>query len=75
MTTRGLKEADIDKVVDFIDRALKIGLEIIKVSGLKLVDFNKAIEENAEFKKKIENLKEEVENYSKSFPLPGFDKY
>ncbi|XP_012551201.1 serine hydroxymethyltransferase isoform X1 [Bombyx mori] len=75
LTTRGLKEADIDKVVDFIDRALKIGLEIIKVSGLKLVDFNKAIEENAEFKKKIENLKEEVENYSKSFPLPGFDKY
>lgn len=75
LTTRGLKEADIDQVVDYIDKALKIAQEITKVSGPKLADFNKTIEENAEFKANIENLKDQIENYSRSFPLPGFEKY
>lgn len=75
LTTRGLKETDIDRVVDYIDKSLKIANEITKVSGPKLADFNKIIEESAEFKAKINNLKEEIENYSRSFPLPGFDQY
>ncbi|KAJ8730002.1 hypothetical protein PYW07_017040 [Mythimna separata] len=75
LTTRGLKETDIDRVVDYIDKALKLAQEITKVSGPKVADFNKTIEESADFKNKIKNLKEEIENYSRSFPLPGFENY
>ncbi|KAH9636381.1 hypothetical protein HF086_011238 [Spodoptera exigua] len=75
LTTRGMKEADIDRVVDYIDKALKLAQEITKVSGPKVADFNKTIEESPDFKAKIKNLKEEIENYSRSFPLPGFETY
>lgn len=75
LTTRGMKEADIDRVVDYIDKALKLAQEITKVSGPKVADFNKTIEESADFKAKIKSLKEEIENYSRSFPLPGFETY
>ena len=75
LTTRGLKEADIDRVVDYIDKALKLAQEITKVSGPKVADFNKAIEESADFKAKIKSLKEEIENYSRTFSLPGFETY
>lgn len=75
LTTRGLKEADIDKVVDCIDRALQIAQDVVKISGSKLAEFNKVVEENAEIKTKIHNLKEEIENFSRTFPLPGFDQY
>lgn len=75
LTTRGMKETDIDRVVDYIDKALKLAQEITKVSGPKVADFNKTIEESADFKNKIKNLKEEIENYSRTFPLPGFEDY
>nr|XP_032519742.1 serine hydroxymethyltransferase, cytosolic isoform X2 [Danaus plexippus plexippus] len=75
LTTRGLKESDFDKVVDYIDKALSLAQEITKSSGPKLVDFNKFIEDNADIKAKINNLKEEVEKYSQSFPLPGLERF
>lgn len=75
LTTRGLKEADIDRVVDYIDKALKIAQEVTKISGPKVADFNKTIEESADFKAKITKLREEIENYSRAFPLPGFETY
>ncbi|XP_047505104.1 serine hydroxymethyltransferase isoform X1 [Pieris napi] len=75
LTTRGLKEADIDRVVDFVDQALKLASEVTKISGPKLVDFNKVIEENAEVKAKVQNLKESIEQYSRTFPLPGYEDY
>lgn len=75
MTTRGLKETDIDQVVDFIDKALKLACEVTKISGPKLVDFNKAIEENADIKTKVQSMKESIENYSRTFPMPGYENY
>ncbi|XP_072931882.1 serine hydroxymethyltransferase isoform X2 [Epargyreus clarus] len=75
LTTRGLVEKDFDKVVDCIDKALKLGQEITKISGPKLVDFNNTIEQNADIKEKIKNLKEEVESFSRTFPLPGYETY
>ncbi|RVE49632.1 hypothetical protein evm_005689 [Chilo suppressalis] len=74
LTTRGLKEEDIDKVVDYIDRALNIAKEIVRTSGPKLADFNKAIEETPDYKQKIESLRNQIENFSKTFPLPGSNK-
>ncbi|XP_045514880.1 serine hydroxymethyltransferase isoform X2 [Pieris brassicae] len=75
LTTRGLKETDIDRVVDYVDKALKLAAEITKISGPKLVDFNKVIEENADIKAKVQNLKESIEQYSRTFPLPGYEDY
>ncbi|XP_076275638.1 serine hydroxymethyl transferase isoform X2 [Rhynchophorus ferrugineus] len=73
LTTRGFKEEDIDKVVDFIDRAILLAKEISGVSGPKLVDFKVAAHEK--FGDKIKALRDEVENFSEKFPLPGYEEY
>lgn len=55
LTTRGLVESDMDKVVEFIDRGLKLSREIAKVSGPKLVDFKKTLHEDPIFQAKVMN--------------------
>merc|ERR1719387_3015259 len=49
MTSRGLKEADFEKVGDFLHRGVQIALEVQAKCGKKLVDFVKGLEEG-EFK-------------------------
>lgn len=70
LTTRGLVETDIDRVVDFIDRGLKLSKEIGAVSGPKLVDFKEACH-SKQFAGKIAALRNEVEEFGVKFPLPG----
>ena len=69
LTTRGLKEADFVKVADFLDRAVKISLDVQKTSGKKLKDFVAALPSN----KDIPVLAKEVATFATSFPMPGFD--
>lgn len=72
LTTRGLVENDIDTVVDFIDRALKICIDATKVAtSPKLVDFQQAIHKNADIAARVSELRSAVENFSGKFPLPG----
>jgi len=47
MTSRGLKEADFEKVGDFLEQAVNISLEVQKESGKMLKDFLKGLEGNA----------------------------
>lgn len=75
LTTRGFLESDFDKVVDYIDKAIKLGLEATKISGPKLVDYNKVLDTDATILKKMEALKNDVESFSKSFPMPGYPDY
>lgn len=75
MTTRGLVEEDIDRVVDYIDKALKLAKEVSDISGPKLVDFKKALEENESIKSKVEALRNEIQGYSEKFPMPGYPDY
>lgn len=75
LTTRGLKEEDMDQVVEFIDRALEIAKEASKKSGPKLADFKKLLEEDCEIADKISKLKEEVEDFSDGFCMPGYSDY
>lgn len=75
LTTRGFVEKDIDQVVEYIDMALQLSKEIAAVSGPKLVDFKKAVHEDATFVPKVKALKDKVEAFSKAFPLPGYEDY
>lgn len=73
LTTRGLVEEDIDCVVEFIDRALKICAEVLKISGPKLSNFKETLCTNAEISSKVAALREEIQDYSRKFPLPGHE--
>ncbi|EGG19007.1 Ras guanine nucleotide exchange factor [Cavenderia fasciculata] len=66
LTSRGFKEQDFVKVVEFLDRILKICIDIQTKVGPKLVDFTAALESNQE----IKEIKSQVESFSKQFPLP-----
>ncbi|XP_075230620.1 serine hydroxymethyltransferase-like [Lycorma delicatula] len=69
LTTRGFQEGDIQKVVDFIHKGLQVAKEIQSKSGPKVVDFKSVALK--EFKEKIEALREEVNQFANSFPIPG----
>ncbi|KAG5892845.1 hypothetical protein JTB14_022168 [Gonioctena quinquepunctata] len=73
LTTRGFKEEDIDAVVNFIDRGLKLAKEISSVSGPKIVDFKKAV--HGDFKSKVAALRDDIEKFSENFPMPGYPEY
>lgn len=69
LTTRGMVEDDFRRVADLLYRGVQIGLRIQERSGKKLVEFKKAVEEDAE----LEELRKEVETFASSFDMPGFD--
>lgn len=75
LTTRGLTEGDMAKVVEFIDRGLQLSKEITAVSGPKLVDFKRVLHEDPTFNAKVQALKKEVQNYSEKFPMPGYEEF
>lgn len=67
LTSRGMKEKDMEKIVEFLIRSIDISSEIQKSVGKKLVDFIKAAESHAG----VKQLHADVENFATSFPLPG----
>lgn len=72
LTTRTLKEKDFEQVADFIDRGIKLGLEVQKISGPEQKKFEELLL-GEQFKGKVEELKKEVEEFSVKFPMPGYD--
>ena len=71
LTTRGFVEKDFEQVANFLTRVVEIGLEMQKdhPEVKKVVDFEKLFEKN----EKLQKLKQEVEDFAKKFPMPGFD--
>ena len=67
MTTRKLCENDFKTIANFIDRSVKIAINIQNNKGKKLVEFKKDIENNNE----IIKLKEDVVNFSKDLYFPN----
>ncbi|EGC37884.1 serine hydroxymethyltransferase [Dictyostelium purpureum] len=67
LTSRGLKEEDFVKVVDFLDRVVKVSLDVQSKVGKKMPDFQKAIAESNE----IKEIRKEVVEFSKQFGMPG----
>jgi len=74
LTTRGLKEADFEKVADFIDRGVKLTLEIMEGCGTTLKEFKAKVAEDKDVRAKIDALQGEVEAFALSFPMPGLEE-
>jgi len=67
LTSRGFKEPDFLKVAGFLDRVVKVSIRIQEKVGKKLTDFVKVLEADSE----IAEIRKEVEEFAKGFPLPG----
>ena len=63
LTTRGFKENDFIKVVEFIDNVIQIALDIQIQSGAKLVDFVNMMESNSE----LLNIKKNINDFANCF--------
>ena len=73
LTSRDFKEGDFEKVAEFLHQGIQLGLDIAKASGPTTKDFIATMENNEEFKSKIKALREEVEEFSAKFPMPGHE--
>jgi len=67
LTSRNLKEEDFVKVVEFLDRGVKIALDIQSKVGKLMKDFLVAVETD----ERVKALREEIEAFARGFPLPG----
>jgi len=68
MTTRGLLEKDFEKIAEFLDRAVRISLEMQdKTTSKKLADFVALSSPPA-----LEALHKEVLDFCRQFPTVGF---
>lgn len=72
LTSRGFKEADFERVVDFIDRAVAIA-KTIQAKGGKLADFSRHMRTDPEVVNSCDTLRKEVVEWSQGFAMPGFD--
>lgn len=71
LTTRGMKENDMKKIVTYVHKAFQLALEIQSISGPKLVDWKKELASNEDFKTKIKTIREEVHQFARQFKMPG----
>lgn len=67
VTTRGMKEEEMDIIAGFIDRVLKICVKVQETSGKLLKDFIANVEKCEE----IEGLSNDVQEFSTKFYIPG----
>ena len=67
LTSRGFKEADFEKVAEFLDKAIVLALEIQQTSGKMLKDFKKALDGH----EGVAALEAEVHEFARGFPMPG----
>merc|ERR1712226_205036 len=69
LTTRKMDENDFEQIAIFLDKCLKIALEIQEKSGPKLKDFVALLDGNED----IKALRQKVNEFATQFPMPGFD--
>jgi len=74
LTSRGFVEEDFKNVVQLIDEAVEIALEV-KSKTKKLKDFNEYLTSDEATVKKCADLKSRVNEYASKFPIPGHDLY
>jgi glycine hydroxymethyltransferase len=74
LTSRNLKEKDMDTVAEFIHRGIALTLEAQVGSGPTVKDFKTKLEADTDVQKKIGALRADVEAFASSFPMPGHDE-
>lgn len=73
LTSRQFREDDFRRVVDFIDEGVNIGLEV-KRKTAKLQDFKSFLLKDPETRQRLASLRQQVEQFARAFPMPGFDE-
>uniref|UniRef100_A0A8C2YWM0 Serine hydroxymethyltransferase n=1 Tax=Cyclopterus lumpus TaxID=8103 RepID=A0A8C2YWM0_CYCLU len=71
LTSRQFKEADFEKVVEFIDEGIQIALDVKKKTE-NLSSFKSFLLEDQETVSRIAGLRQRVELFARPFPMPGF---
>ncbi|XP_054435954.1 serine hydroxymethyltransferase, mitochondrial [Pteronotus mesoamericanus] len=74
LTSRQFREDDFRRVVEFIDEAVNIGLEV-KSKTAKLQDFKSFLLNDPETRHRLADLRQRVEQFARAFPMPGFDEH
>lgn len=69
MTSRGLTEKDFEQVADFLHEVLDVTKEVQTSHGKMLKEWVKGITGND----KLTDIKRRVEEFSGSFPMPGYE--
>lgn len=72
ITSRGMKESECKQIAEFLDRGIKIAVNINNsdpANSKKLSNFIQAL--NGQEHSEITKLCKEVEHFASSFPLPG----
>lgn len=67
MTTRGMKEADMEIVAEFLLKGIEISQRIQAKAGKQLKDFLPALEEDEE----IKAVGEQVKAFASKYSIPG----
>ncbi|KDE04809.1 serine hydroxymethyltransferase 1 [Microbotryum lychnidis-dioicae p1A1 Lamole] len=73
LTSRSMKEPEMEVVAEFLHRAVQIALSAQKECGSKLLkDFVKTVTEGeGESRKALQQLAKDVNEFAEKFPLPG----
>lgn len=75
LTSRGLKEDDFAKIVEFFDRAVAIALKLKGTEqGKKLKGFKEMCSVGPSVDPDLEKLRKEVSEFACTFPTVGFDE-
>jgi len=69
LTSRNFKEKDFQQVGEYIHRCIQVAIKIQEKTGKLMKDFEPALPGNQD----LHHLREEVETFSRKFPMPGFD--
>ena len=67
ITTRGMKEPEMERITTFLLKAVEVAKRIQASAGRKLAEFNVAVEQDEE----VLALREEVHAFASQYPMPG----
>jgi len=76
LTSRNMKEADFEKVVDFIIEGVHLAIDIKNTcEGTLLKEFKTKMATDVTFQARLADLRERVENFAETYPMPGYDDW
>ncbi|CAD5215459.1 unnamed protein product [Bursaphelenchus xylophilus] len=75
LTSRGFKEADFEKVAEFIHDSIEVYKKHEHRCGKLIKDFKHFVETDQEFLKDIKEVARNVEKFTANFDIPGNDTY